>query len=319
MNGKVLLYGSVSLAVIVAALSSVVVMNKREAVARARLATAEAEEAAAKDAARQARSEEAAEASKAEAAKASLKAAEENLQAKQVEQETAIRQAAKAESDKAKAIADKARAASEESAAQALREAEKAKAEAAAAEAEKAKQLARAEASKAEAAAAALAKEELVANRVIAEAKLYELKQLDLAALEQELLAYKRDLDERELALRPEKTIEDLVWVSKDDMVIGEDGTVKKQEKTPYLAENDKTIPVASRELARTTRKVAEARADRDARDRSQVVSSLERLYVEALKADRVTDASFYRKTLKTLYPDWEYKPPQKDQEEGKK
>ena len=33
----------------------------------------------------------------------------------------------------------------------------------------------------------------------------------------------------------------------------------------------------------------------------------MERLYRNALKEDRVVDAEFYRKSLKSLYPDWEF------------
>ena len=40
----------------------------------------------------------------------------------------------------------------------------------------------------------------------------------------------------------------------------------------------------------------------------------LERLYVESVKADRISDADFYRKELKRLYPDWVYTPPKKEE-----
>ena len=45
------------------------------------------------------------------------------------------------------------------------------------------------------------------------------------------------------------------------------------------------------------------------AKSRSVTVSRLEKLYVAAVRANRITDADYYRKTLKSLYPDWEYKP----------
>ena len=32
----------------------------------------------------------------------------------------------------------------------------------------------------------------------------------------------------------------------------------------------------------------------------------MERLYVSALKEGRVIDADFYKKSLKSMYPDWE-------------
>ena len=33
----------------------------------------------------------------------------------------------------------------------------------------------------------------------------------------------------------------------------------------------------------------------------------MERLYVAALKEGRVIDADFYKKSIKSMYPDWEF------------
>ena len=47
---------------------------------------------------------------------------------------------------------------------------------------------------------------------------------------------------------------------------------------------------------------------------RSDVVQRFERLYLDAIREDRISDATFYRKELKRMYPDWEYKPPKKEE-----
>jgi len=36
---------------------------------------------------------------------------------------------------------------------------------------------------------------------------------------------------------------------------------------------------------------------------------TLERLYVDAVKDNRVIDAEFYRQSIKQYYPNWEYRP----------
>ena len=43
-------------------------------------------------------------------------------------------------------------------------------------------------------------------------------------------------------------------------------------------------------------------------KSRNVTISKVERLYIEAVKDGRITDADYYRKTLKSLYPDWEFK-----------
>ena len=63
-----------------------------------------------------------------------------------------------------------------------------------------------------------------------------------------------------------------------------------------------------SRRLAKTQRVVGERHAARAEAARSSVVKSMERLYVSALKEGRVIDADFYKKSLKSMYPDWEFK-----------
>ena len=303
---------SFAVALVVAGLCAVVFMNKKEAVARAELAKAESRETAAKEAARKAASDDAAARAKEAAAKESAKAAEENRKAKEAERETAKAEAEKAKLAKEAAVANKAAREAEAQAASDAKAAERAKADAAKAEAEKAAKEAEKASFDAQAAADALAREKLRSDAVIAEAKLWELKQQDLASLERELMDFKRELDEREAAMRPEKTIMDLVN-------IGAEGEQPETDTAAaLLPENDMSLPRADRKLAKARRLSDEARAEGYAQNRKYAVAALERLYVAALKEDRVTDAQFYRKTLKSMYPDWEYKAPQKEEQEAK-
>jgi len=118
-------------------------------------------------------------------------------------------------------------------------------------------------------------------------------------------MEFKRELDEREAALRPEKTVKDLVWTSEEDVVFGADGVARKKEKKVLLPENDPSIPPASRALAKTQRVVAERNAAVEAAVRSNIVSRLERLYNDAIRDDRIVEAECYRSEIKRLYPDW--------------
>ena len=232
----------------------------------------------------------------AEAAVADQKAAESRTAAKEAEAEADRRRTAEAK--RAEAEADKSYAEAET---------ERAKADQARADADKAKATAAAERDRAQAAADALELEKVKAERATAEAKSLELTKLDLETFQQELLDYKRELDERELELRPEKTINDLVWLEDEDTEIDEKGNVKRREKPPYLAENDRTLPRETRSLARLERQAKEGEATEMADVRSFVIAPLEKLYVEALRENRVIDADFYRKNIKSMYPDWEF------------
>ncbi len=114
-----------------------------------------------------------------------------------------------------------------------------------------------------------------------------------------ELEAYRRDLDAREAALHPEKTVNDLVSLGEDEET--------KCEETPYLAENDKSLTVGSRALARAARLETEADSAHESALRAEIVSRMESLYETALKEDRVIDADYYATVLRSFYPDWEY------------
>ena len=106
--------------------------------------------------------------------------------------------------------------------------------------------------------------------------------------------------------MQPEKTIADLSWAGgEEDSVIDDSGNVTKKAKVVYLPENDRTLPATTRRLAKANRLAAES-ADADAvRARAEVVATLEPLYVAALREDRIVDADFYRKALRSMYPDW--------------
>lgn len=305
-------------AVIAAAVFGIFWLNVQDSVARAAADKAESEEVAAKAAADKAKSE-AATATARESAKANeARIAEEKRRTQEAAAEEAKANAAKAEADKARAVEEREKAAIDRARAEA--EAEKAASEKAAAlaakdtarmERDKAKAQEEAATLKAQAAADDLAKEKLRSEKTIAEAKLYELKQLDLANMERELMDYKRELDERERALHPEKTIKDLVNVGEPD-----DETLSVD--VPLLRENDTSLPSETRALAKANRILRELAATADAHTRSNVVGRLERLYVEAVKEDRVVDADFYRREIKIMYPDWKYTPPEKKEEDEK-
>ncbi len=296
---------SLAVAIVAAGLSAVVFMSKKEAVARAELAKAESEEAAAKKAAQKAELEASQARSRAAAKASEAKAAEENRKAKEAERETEALEAEKAESEAKRAAEARAEAEAKSAAAAAERDAKKAVAAAAKSEAVKARAAESAEFAKAEAAKAALEKERLASERIIAEAKIRETRLEELAALERELAELKLELDEREAALRPEKTVTNLVWTSQEDVVFDASGVARKVQKKVLLPENDPSIPPASRAFAKTYRIVAERNADLEAAVRSNVVSRLERLYRNALRDDRIVEAECYLSELKRMYPDW--------------
>ncbi len=292
----------VGVAVIAAALSGIYVMNSREAIARHNAEAAESAEEAAKLAARKAESEAKAAVAAENADRARLQASQEQRKASEADREAKRAEEAKAKHDAAAASENRAAREAEAEAAEANRKAEKARADAAQAEAAKAKALADAEVAKAQAEADRLEREKAAAQAVADEARLWELKAIDLAALEKDLNDYKAELDARELALRPEKTIKDLSNISSAD-------EKEKRGDAPLLPENDTSLPKAERRLAKSQRVVAEHMDELAAKSRAITVAKLERLYIDAFKAGRIVTADYYRNTLKSLYPDWEFKP----------
>lgn len=296
-------------AVIAAALSGVHVMNTREAIARHNKEAAESAEEAAKQAARKADSEAKAAAATENSDRAKLQAAQEQRKASEADREAKRAEEAKAKHDAEAARENRAAREADAAAAEANRLAEKAKADAAQAEAEKERAIADAELAKAQVEADKLEREKVSAQAVADEARLWELKAIDLAALEQDLNEYKQELDARELALRPEKTIKDLANISSQEEEVRDDDQ-------PLLAENDPSLPKADRILARRQRLINEDLDALLAKSRRLAISRLEKLYVAAVRANRITDAMYYRSSLKSLYPDWEFKGTQSEENE---
>ena len=307
-NQKTITIAAVSLAVVVAAIAAIVVSANRADEAKA---YAEAE-AAADDAAK---AEEKTARAQKEAETAKLKTAEANAAAK-ADERAAAEANARAQADEKAAAADnkaaaEANAAAEREkadAARAVRDAAKATNETARIELQRTKEVAAAEQAKADAAAAKLAQEKLKADRIIAEAKALELRKIDYETLERDLLEWKIDLEERERALRPEKTIADLAWAGgMEDTIIDEKGNLKKQVKTVYDPEKDMELPEQSRRLAKTERKIREKQDAAGADARAKILKSMEKLYVDALREGRVIDSDFYKKSILSMYPDWKF------------
>ena len=128
-------------------------------------------------------------------------------------------------------------------------------------------------------------------------------------------MEYKRELDERERALHPDKTSADRVWVEEREAdVIGGTNNIRRLKKVQ--PEEDMSIPRESRKLAKAERLCAEDFAERVLAASNTVVTTLERLFEAALREDRVVDAAYYKKAIKMYYPNWTYSPSNK--EEGK-
>ena len=235
------------------------------------------------------------------------KTKEADLEKSKVDESAAREARAKAEADAVKAAEDRARAEAEEKKAADDRAAALARKETAKLEAQKAKSDAEAEASRAQAEADALAREKLAADKTIAERDLLELRRLNLEHAERELLEWRRNLEERELALKPEKTILDLSYAES-----GEDAAKTAEGK--ILPENNPAIPRRSRRLHKAERMAGEQMDEISSNVESNVTARLERLYEKALREDRIVDADFYRKQIKQMYPGWIFTPG----EEGK-
>lgn len=319
MNGKLIAIVAVSTAVIAAAISAAVVTVKRAETARLRLEIADLNESAAREEAKKAAKEAEAKASEETIAKEKTKQAEaEKAKAKEA-QERAAFESRKATDERVKAE----------------REAEAKKAEREIVNGQKQIERDRLEAAKLtnRTAMAALSIAELTAkaeadktdrirlehDREQAAVKAKELRLLDLDALYRGLQERERELRERERALQPDKTTAELEWAGGGvDSVLDENGNVVHVEKKPYLAENDRRLTKASRELARLERIGEEARSNRVESARSAVVGSLERLYDEADAQDRRVDADYYAKCILAMDPEWKPKKPQKEEDDGK-
>ena len=296
MNAKIVSIIAICVAVAVAGVSGVVISMQRADAARAAADKAASEEPIASKRAREAEAKE-------KSAATALAAAEAENEKLKLENESDAAKKAIAAEERAIAEAEAQKAAdirkAKEAELKAAREnadAERAKAQAAADE------LARAEATKA-------IREAETLKLKVSMAELEAAKQ-QYAELNAELLEYQKELDERERALRPEKTIADVSWLPDDDIDIDENGRPRPKKKKPYLAENDPNLSAETRELAKASRIRAQA-DDILAKDsRKRVVAPIEKLYVAAVKEGRTVDAAYYRAALKSMCPDWEYKPP---------
>jgi len=309
--GKVIAIVAVCVAVIVAGISGVVISMQRADAERAAAERAASEETVATKRARAAESERATAAANAREAEAKEKSAKTALAAAEAENERMRLENEGLEAKKAVAADERAKADAEARKAADLRAAKEAELKAA-------RENADAERAKEKAAADELARAE--ATKAIREAETLKLKvsmselnaeRIRLEQLNEELVQYKNELDERERTLRPEKTIADLSWLPDEDTEVDENGKAHPRKKPPKLPENDPTLPRTSRAFAKAERRRGEADAILVKDARSRVVSRLERLYVEAVKENRTVDAAYYRQSLKSMYPDWEYKVPE--------
>ena len=308
MNAKIVAIVAVCVAVIAAGISGVVISMQRADAARAAADKAASEETIASKRAKEAELERAkaeqnarAAEAKAEKEKTALAAAEKENENLRLENENLAEKRALAAEERAKADAEAKKAADLKAAKDA--------------ELKIAKENADAERAKAQASADEL--ERVEATRAIREAETLKLKvsMAELAAEKQryeelnaELLEYQKELDERERALRPEKTIADLAWLPDEDTEIDENGRARPRKKEPKLPENDPTLPKETRELAKANRIRAQADDILSEASRTRVVTTIEKLYVAAVKDGRTVDAAYYRTVLKSMYPDWEYK-----------
>ena len=309
LNQKTVIIVTVSLAVVVAAIAAIIVSANRADEAKA---YAEAEAARADLAAAEAKTERAqadAEIAKRQAAEANAQAEKDKLAAAKIANETAAAEAQAAADNRSAAEANARAENAKADALRAIRDAAKATNETAKIERQKTKDVAAAEQAKADAEATKLAAEKLKADKIIAEAKAMELRKIDYETLERDLLEWKLDLEERERALKPEKTIANLAWAGgMEDTIIDDKGNVTKQVKKEYDPEKDMELPEQSRRLARANRKMRETQDSKVADTRNTVVKTMEKLYVSALKDGRVIDADFYKKNILTMYPDWKFK-----------
>ena len=313
LNQKSITIVAVSLAVIVAAIAAIVVSANRadEAKAYAEAEAAQADQAAAEE--KIERAQASATNDMARAAEANRQAKADELAAAKLAKETAELEAKTAADKKAAAEANADAEEVKAVAARAIRDAAKLTNDTARIERERAKDLAAAAQANADAEASKLAFEKLRNEAKIAEAEALKLRKTNYEELERNLLEWKLDLEERERALAPEKTVADLEWAGgMEDTIIDEKGNVTKQVKKVYDPEKDMELPAESRRLARKNRELRETQDAKVADTRETVVKTMEKLYVSALKEGRVIDADFYKKNILIMYPDWKFQGEQK-------
>ena len=290
----------VSLAVIAAAVATVVSINGKKDIAAAALRQSANESEAASAAARKAKSEAEAEASRARKAQADAEAAEKNRAAAVAAAETAKLEkenaaiAAKTAEEEAKAAADKAKAAAD---ARATAEAELKTAKAKKDANEMELKTAEAKALEAEHLKAKAEADTLKIKHSLAE--LNQMKE-EYAQLIDETQTLRADLEEMKRALTPEKTIADLMSTG------GEDATSSKSNSVSKASE-DRSVPKGSRALATANAAIDNLRSEESKRCREEAITALKALMDKAISEDRAIDARFYYSAIKSLYPDWSY------------
>ena len=294
-----------SAAVIAAAVAGIVIFNQKSTIARAEANRAASEEEIARREAKKAEAEKIAAASNESAETAKLKAAEAAVKAEAARAENLQLENENLTAKKAVAADTRAAAEAESKKAADLRAAKELELKAAAekAAAERAKQaaaeaeLARAEAQKAIREAETL-KLRVSINELAAEKEQYQLLSLELRQLREEL-------EERERALRPEKTAADLVWLGLDEN--GND-TNSLSKAALALPENDPMLPKNARSLSKAERIGREERESRETKRREEIVGRMEAVIRQAYLDGRVSEARYCADALKSIYPDWKLK-----------
>ena len=305
MNSKMLGIVLGAVALVCAAIAAVVVSTQSSARARMLLRAKEAAVEAAELEKKRAEKVADAEAAKARAAAADAARAKDERVAAEAAANQSREDAVTAKESRLAAETAKAAAEKNAETARANQQAKKLEADAAADLRAKAEAEKKAAENKASEAASRLAMEKLKAEKELAETKRLELLKIDYETWGRDLKEWAQNLEERERALTPEKTIEDLSWAGgKEDTVFDENGKLSKKAKEPYLAEKDKRLSRGTRELARAERLVAETSATNAVRVRAEMVAMLTKLKEQAVREDRIVDANYYQSVISAFYPD---------------
>lgn len=293
---------AISLAVIFAATAAIVFSLKRAETARLEAERAASAEAEADSVRRTASAEAQAAADKRREAELLEKAKSDELAAAKLAKERAVIDERTAAENRRAAEAEAQRAADDAEAARANHEAKRLVAQTTKDERAKAEAEAKTAASNAEAKKSVEETERLRSERLIAEAKIIEDRQRDYESAHQRLVEWNRELEEREAALRPDKTIADLAWAGgEEDKIVDEHGNLKTLEKVPYDPETDPKLTPAARQLAKARRLLREDSAANLDAQREKNRAALTKLYEKALEEGHVIEAKYYEKCIKDL------------------
>lgn len=312
MTGRHLLPFILAGSLAIVAVSLAFVFSAREGIARSEAAALEAKRDAAADELRTAEKQKAAEEVARQKAEFDARAAEANAKAQEeaarIAEEQTEQKALDLERKKEERLAKEA----EVKAAEAARETARLQLEAARITNEVAKTALERAQRENETAALALEAKRLEAEKVLKEAELRATNVAELVQWERDLIDLARELKEREDALKPEKTITDLVWLPDETTEIDEKGRLRSK-KTAILPEDNPELAPEERNHARQRCLVLEAHTNSVNRLTQSAIQTLENLYVKALKADRPDQARSYKKAIKAIDPLWVYQAPQKE------